>query len=258
MAKFTRNMKKLNKNLRFLRNSKGWTQPELAKKLGVKTSVIGSYEENRASPSVYLTVQIAELFSVELEALLKLDIEKLNKKSRKIRETGLANVLAITVDKSNQENVEFVSQKASAGYLNGYSDPEFLQELPKLSIPNLNGATFRCFEVKGDSMLPVNNKDLIVCRYVSKPSEIKHGGTYVIILKSEGIVYKRVFNFLSEDKLLLVSDNPIYDPYSIDKSDVLEIWAFAARITFEESLKELPREYALESLVTQLFKKVSK
>lgn len=250
-------MKKLNKNLRFLRNSKGWTQPQLAEKLGIKTSVIGSYEENRASPSAELSVKIADLFKVNLVELIKLDLEKSKKDPKNNRERPLANVLAITVDSSNRENVEFISQKASAGYVNGYSDPEFIQDLPKLSIPNLTGSTFRCFEVKGDSMFPVNNKDLIVCRYVSKSSEIKHGGTYVIVLKSEGIVYKRVFNFLSQEKLLLVSDNPAYDPYSIDVDNVLEIWAFAARITFEENLKELPREYALESLVSQLFKKVN-
>ena len=37
-------------NMRWKRKSLGWTQEELAERLGVGRSVIGSYEEGRAEP----------------------------------------------------------------------------------------------------------------------------------------------------------------------------------------------------------------
>jgi len=45
-------------------------------------------------------------------------------------------------------------------------------------------------------------------------------------------VFKRVFN-LADDKgkLLLVSDNRQYAPYTVDASDVLEIWSAKAFFT---------------------------
>src|SRR3546814_6005241 len=42
-------------------------------------------------------------------------------------------VLSITVDGDDKENIELVPVKASAGYLNGYADPEYIAELPKFS-----------------------------------------------------------------------------------------------------------------------------
>ena len=38
-------------------------------------------------------------------------------------------VLSITVDAAEKENIELVPQKAAAGYMNGYADPEFIKEL---------------------------------------------------------------------------------------------------------------------------------
>jgi hypothetical protein len=48
-----------------------------------------------------------------------------------------------------------VPLKASAGYLNGYADPEYVAKLPKFYLPMFKQGTFRAFEIKGDSMLPI-------------------------------------------------------------------------------------------------------
>ena len=37
-------------NLKYLRKQKGWTQQEFADKLGIKRSLLGAYEEERAEP----------------------------------------------------------------------------------------------------------------------------------------------------------------------------------------------------------------
>ena len=159
------------------------------------------------------------------------------------------DVLAITVDIKGKENIEFVSEKASAGYSSGYSDAEYISDLPKMHIPNLpKSSTYRAFEIKGDSMLPVRSGDIIIGKYLDDLSKITNGKTYIIITKNDGVVYKRVFHKLVNDKLLLISDNRIYQPYVVDLRDVIEVWAFAGRVTLHEDEVELPPAKVLDML----------
>ena len=139
-------------------------------------------------------------------------------------------MLAITVDKDDNENIELVSQKASAGYLNGYQDVEYIIDLPKIGLPVLpRNATYRAFEIKGDSMLPIPSGAIVFGEYVDNLSDIKNGKLYIVVSQQEGIVFKRVFNFSDKkSSLLLVSDNRLYEPYTIQAEDVLEIWAVKA------------------------------
>lgn len=221
-------MSMVNKNLRFLRLQKGWTQKELAEKLALKQPVIGAYEEERATPPLSCLLEISDLFKISIDVLSRKDLSKLPEiQWREAATQAKQSVLAITVNSEDKENIELVSQKAAAGYLNGYQDPEYIKELPKLSLPVLpRHATYRAFEIKGDSMLPIQSGAIVFGEYVEKLPEVKNGKLYILVTENDGIVFKRVF--MSDDKLLLVSDNREYDPYSIDAADIKEIWSVKA------------------------------
>ncbi len=213
----------VNKNLRHLRLQQGWTQKELADQLGVKHPVVGAYEEERAIPPLHTLLSIAELFSLSLDVLVQEDLSAPNAKKKL---TPKKEVLAITVDKHDKENIELIQQKAAAGYLSGYQDPEFVSELPKISMPVLSGnRTHRAFEIQGDSMLPIQAGSIVFGEYVESLADIKNAKPYVLVTKSDGIVFKRVFRFEEhKDSLLLVSDNKLFDPYTIRAAEVMEIW----------------------------------
>lgn len=233
-------MEWINKNVRFLRGKANLTQKELAIKLNVNLPVIGSYEEGRSLPPIPTLIKIANLFNVSLDALLTVD---LSKDSRKEKSGKSKEVLVITVDSKGDENVEFVSNKASAGYISEHSDPEYLKELPRISIPFLTRSyTYRAFEINGQSMLPVKSGDIVVGRYLDDINKIKSGKTYVFVSKTNGVVYKRVFESMANN-LLLVSDNPTYDPYTLAFDDILEVWSFVVRMTQEEEQAELSLKY---------------
>lgn len=223
-------MATVNKNLKFLRTQKGLTQKQLAEKLGLKQAAIGAYEEERATPPLSSLLDITKIFNVNLDALVSQDLSKVSEKDRKASPSKGKEVLAITVDSNNKENVELVSQKASAGYLGGYQDPEFVKDLPKISLPVLpRNKTYRAFEIQGDSMLPVQPGSIIFGEYVEDVGDIKNGKLYILVTKQDGIVFKRVFNFADDEgKLLAVSDNRQYQPFSVAADDVLEIWAAKA------------------------------
>ena len=219
----------VNKNLKFLRVQKGMTQKQLAEKLGLKQAAIGAYEEERATPPLTSLLDIIKIFDVNLDDLVKQDLSRIPEKERRIVSCK-RDVLAITVDSNNKENVELVSYKASAGYLSGYQDPEFVKELPKISMPVLpKNKTYRAFEIQGDSMLPLQPGSIIFGEYIENIDAIKNGKLYVLVTRQDGIVFKRVFNFSqAEGRLLLVSDNRQYEPYSVDAADVLELWSAKA------------------------------
>ncbi|WP_375418958.1 helix-turn-helix domain-containing protein [uncultured Hymenobacter sp.] len=231
----------INTNLKFWRRELGLTQAQLADKLGIKRSLVGAYEEGRAEPRLATLVNMARLFNISLDALATTDFsKKKNAKAAQLRQVisnaseveadpasgGNLRILALTVDKDENENIELVPIKAAAGYLNGYADPEFIEELPRFRLPTLPTAgTYRAFEIAGDSMLPLNSGTVIVGRYVDDWHTIKDGTPCIVVSTKEGVVFKRVFNKLKRDaSFSLHSDNPVYSPYELSVTDVREIW----------------------------------
>ncbi|MBS1507454.1 MAG: LexA family transcriptional regulator [Bacteroidetes bacterium] len=241
-------MVSLNENLRTLRKKLQLTQDEFAQKLGIKRSLIGAYEEGRAEPRAELLQRMAALFGVTMEALIGADLTKSEPKMPANYNRG-KEVLVVTVDNQRKDNIEFVPVKASAGYLNGFADPEYVKELPRFHLPVLKQGTYRAFEIKGDSMLPLLPGSIIVGEYVEKLNDIKSGKTYVLVTQQDGVVYKRVFNYLDENgKLFLVSDNRQYAPYQVDGEDVVEAWSAKAYISVQFPDAEVKPQASVDQL----------
>lgn len=220
----------LSSNLRFLRKQRGITQNELADQLDVQRTMISAYEDGRSEPKLSTLQKIAELLDVGMEELIEHDIES---KGRRAIQPKEFRILTIAADDSDNENITLVGQKASAGYLNGFADPEYMETLPQFHLPNLSRqATYRAFELSGDSMLPLVSGTIVIGSYVDQLRKIKSGQTYVLVTQTEGVVYKRVFNYLEENgKLFLASDNELYKPYEVRGEDVLEVWEAKAFIS---------------------------
>ena len=53
-----------------LRASNGWSQAELARRIGVSASAVGMYEQGRRAPSLDLVVLLAREFGVTTDYLL--------------------------------------------------------------------------------------------------------------------------------------------------------------------------------------------
>ena len=53
-----------------LRASNGWSQAELARRIGVSASAVGMYEQGRREPSLDLVVHLANEFGVTTDYLL--------------------------------------------------------------------------------------------------------------------------------------------------------------------------------------------
>lgn len=224
----------VNTNLKFLRKKKGLTQQELADSLKITRSKLAGYELN-ITPPLDTLVRIAGYFNVSLDILVKEDLASYSEyKLRELLETDQflrgrrLRILSTTVDAEGRELIEVVSQKVKASYLAGFSDPEFISELPRFSLPFLpTDKKHRVFQVDGDSMLPIPDGAWIVCEYVDDWMTIKDGERYVIVTEQDGVTFKITYNKIkSEQKLLLCSANPIYVPFEVYIEQVREVWKY--------------------------------
>jgi transcriptional regulator with XRE-family HTH domain len=214
-----------------LRKQKNWTQQDLGNQLDIPRPTIGGYERAYSEPNIATIIRMACIFDVSVEDLLERQLWKGEKRSF---DGGGMKVLAISVDEENHSNIELVDAKAEAGYVESFSDPAFIRELPRIYVPALKEGTFRAFEIRGDSMLPMRESDIVVCSYVESLEDVKDNLTYVVVTKSEGIVYKRLKNNRSRNKLVLISDNELYPPYELPYEDTAELWKYEAHISFQE------------------------
>ncbi len=230
-------MSKLSKNIRHLRLLKKWSQEQLADELDISRSRIGSYEEERCDPPIETLIKISNLFHVAIDALVKCDLRKFD--GTPFMKVGENRILfPMMVDSNNNDKIEVVTMKASAGYLNGYSDPEYMEQLPRMNLPFDTYGKLRAFPIKGDSMPPLQNGSYVVGKYIESLDHLKNGNTYVILTKTEGIVYKRFY--LIENAIELHSDNRIYQPFIVDASDILEVWEFVCALNDSDTPAQEP------------------
>jgi len=234
-------------NLRFLRNRKMLSQEELAEQLGITRAKLNAHENGKTiNPTADDLVSFSGYFGLSIDTLLKVNLSSLS--ALKLRELEDGNdvfiagtklrVLATTVNSQNKQNIEFVPIKAKAGYLAGYSDPEYIASLPRFSMPHLpSDKTYRMFPTTGRSMLPIPEGSLVVAEYVQDWLSIKNDTLCILILKSAGhdFVFKQVVNNIKTSRSLLLKslNAEEFQPYEVPVTDVLEVWKFMSYVSNE-------------------------
>ena len=216
-------MERLAKNIKHLRGLKSLTQEQFSVELEITKSRVGSYEEGRSDPSIEMLISLSDYFKIPIDALVKNDLT-LSEDDTFIDIGNQRVLFPMRVDEHNENVIEVVTKEASAGYLQGYSDTEFIAELPIMSLDFLPTGKHRAFPIKGDSMHPwVKDGDVVVAEYMENPNAVKNNFCYIILTKDDGLVYKRVFtNNLDNNYLTLSSDNKAYQPYQIHTSEIME------------------------------------
>lgn len=196
------------------------SQTELAKELGVTQSQIAKIETGKSS----VTMDIIDKM-VKLGANFS-DI--IGNSKGDVRE----------IDPEYIE-VELISKYAYAGYLTGYGDMEYLEMLPKVKVivDRMVRGNYKCFEVKGDSMVDGSfeswlDGDIVLGREVKRElwlPKLHINKCDFIIVHKDGILLKRI---LSQDNnngtITIHSLNPdksAYPDEEIYLDDVMQIFS---------------------------------
>lgn len=222
----------LSENIRYLRNQLSFAQQKIADDLSITRGRYAKYEDGASEPPLEILIKISRYFHVSIDLLVSVDLRKISlKEIMELPDNRI--ILPIKIDTTGAHAIEIIPHKASMGYLGGYSDPEYIENLQTISLPFLGTGKLRAFPVEGDSMPPHKDGSYIIGRYIEQLSDLKKGKGYVFITRTEGMTYKKLEE-LQEETITVRADNTFYQPYNIHLQDLLEIWEYQASIATQE------------------------
>jgi len=205
---------------------------DIAKKLGTYNHVVNSILKGQRNITVDQLNKLFNLFGIDANYLFGLTPDMfLN--GIPGREDFPSMSLGERNMRSGRQNITLVPNRALAGYAIEHHDADFMKELPKFSVPNMEGSLI-AFEISGDSMYPtVTNGDVVICEPLERGDTLRDNHVYVIV--TDVVVAKRVHQIRDENEavqLRLISDNgTVYKPYEVDISDIRQILKVKCRLT---------------------------
>ncbi|MCF6243396.1 MAG: LexA family transcriptional regulator, partial [Bacteroidales bacterium] len=212
-----------------IREELNFTQADFAKILEISGST-SDIERGRTKLSGKTVMKLLEQFSINPLWLF-------GRSNKKYLNPDTVDVLPkmITVDDTGNENILMVNVKAAAGYPDNIRDEKWFNTLPAFSIPieKFRNATFRSFQVEGNSMLPVFKPgEWVLAKAISSLEEINSGTVCVAVLQ-DSVLLKKVEISDNKEELKLISFNKEYPNIEIKATDLLELWKVSGKIAFD-------------------------
>jgi transcriptional regulator with XRE-family HTH domain len=246
-------------NVKLLRKRRKRSQEDVSIALDLSRTTLSGYENGTAEPNFSTLLKFSEYFKVSVDKLLKTDLTKLTESALSTLEKGFdidvtgrsLRVLATTVNKDNEENIEMVPVKAKAGYTAGFADPDYIKVLQTFNLPFLDkNRKYRSFQISGDSMPPVSHGSWVTGEYVQNWNHVKDGYPYIVITKDDGVVFKVLYNKMKDaGTFMLCSTNPEYSPYEVSAGEILEIWKFSNYISSELTEPNISKDRLTNTLM---------
>lgn len=211
-----------------LRRELGFTQAEFAEELGISQTT-ADIERGRTKLAGKVVVELLKKFKINPLWLF-------GESDHKLLETNRVSVIpkVITVDSAEKENIILVNAKAAAGYPQNIQDTSWYQQLPAFDfpIPQFRNATYRGFQVEGDSMLPsLRSGDWVLSRAIESWGDINPSRIYVVVLH-DAVLVKKIEKLPGTGRFRLISLNEAYHPYEISESQLQEVWEVSSKLTF--------------------------
>lgn len=212
-----------------IRRDLGYTQAEFAKLLGISNTT-ADIERGKTKLSGKVISELLRQFKINPLWLF-------GESDAKHLDTAKTSVIpkVVTVDSQDNENMVLVNAKAAAGYPQNIQDTSWYEQLPAfdLPIPEFRNATYRGFQVEGDSMLPnLYPGDWVMARAIEHIDHVSPNKMYVVVLQ-DSVMVKKIEKRPNSNNITLVSTNENYPPYDIKPFQIQEIWEVSSKLTFD-------------------------
>jgi len=213
--------KKIRKELRY-------TQQIFSEVLGVPTNT-ADIERGKTKISGKIVMELFRQFNINPLWLFGKSLDKyISIKG------GDVSPKVITVNPDNTDAILLVNQKAAAGYPHNVQDVDWYQTLPvfNLPLPQYRNATYRGFQVEGDSMLPnIRPNDWVLGRAVSNISEASDNKIYIVVLH-DSVLVKKLHKLSDSSRIRLISLNEEYLPIEVNNAEIQELWQVNSKLSF--------------------------
>lgn len=234
------------KRFKLLREELNYTQQAFASLLEIGATT-ADIERARTKISGSIVVHLMEKFHINPLWLFGKSEQKY------INQPKDFSPKVITLASEGDENIVLVNQKASAGYPHNIQDVEWYQSLPrfKMPLPEYRNATYRGFQVEGDSMVPnIHPNDWVLGKSIPGIGEALNNRIHVFVLK-DSVLVKKLHKLSDTQNLVrLISLNPDYPPMDILIDDIQELWLVNSKLSFniEDSADSLLLRQLQESM----------
>ena len=233
----------------YISESKGITREKFFEDLGITYGNFKGKAKEKALSSDVLAKIIAKYPEISSEWLLTGNGEMLKSEgATEVIKTPRVEIIepikvegrslmpkVVVVDDDDNDRIPLVSVKAQAGYLEGYDDSNYIEELPTYSLPEMRNGTYRMFQVSGFSMYPtLQDGSYVIGKFVEDWEWLGDNRVCVVVTERDGVIVKRVTNRAREKGFLYCkSDNRDYKHITVRVEDIREIWECQAHISFE-------------------------
>ncbi|HET8754305.1 MAG TPA: S24 family peptidase [Salinimicrobium sp.] len=216
------------KRFKEIRDENGFTQAEFANILGIKNST-ADIERGKTKLSGRVVTELLRQFRINPLWIFGGS----NQKFLQITNADVSPKV-VSIDNSQKENMLLVNIKAAAGYPHNVQDVDWYQQLPAFDIPlpEFRNATYRGFQIEGDSMTPnFHSGEWVLGKAVPTIEEANDNKVYVIVLY-DSVLVKRLQKLPDSSKVLLISINAEYVPIEISVNEIQELWQVNSKLTF--------------------------
>lgn len=239
-------------NVKELRTKHKLSQDQLSTLTGIPKGRIAMWEYRNSQPKHQDFEVLSNFFDKYDNKMLSINkkLKTNDNKSYEVESIGVINEdktpyissgnQFIDIGKNKMQMlVPLINTYAYAGYLSGYADQEYIEELPKFPIivERNHQGTYRAFKVKGDSMDNDTRKaicagDIVVARKIEKHHwksklHIKQWKNFVIV-HEDGIVIKEIIEHdVEAGTITCMSLNPdkeFYPNFKLHLSTVFELY----------------------------------
>lgn len=206
-----------------LRKSRGWTQPQLADQLSVSKQTISNWETGIKVPRMGSLQKLADLFNVKIGEITNAsiddnDVSKINKPS---------NVIYPLSDSLQRVKIPIIGEIACGDPITAEENIEgYTEETFEKPIPSGTLFALRC---KGHSMEPtIHDCSLVTIR---EQSTVEDGEIAAVLVDGDNeATLKRVKH--QGDLIMLMPDNKEYDPIILDKNNPGRIVGKAVHVSW--------------------------
>lgn len=210
-------MKAINRIFEYI-SAKGLKPTRLEKEIGLSNGYLRTQERRDADLGEGVLLKILD-YCLDLNP-----VWVLTGKGNMLN-TSAQQIIAheeIPIAYKSKEGIPLIPIDAMAGALTENSQAVMEYECEHYVIPMFKGAEF-LIPVKGDSMQPkYYSGDIVACKRLPLDTFFQWNRTYVID-SEQGVLIKRVKQGVDENHIVLVSDNPEYDPFPLEKAKIYSL-----------------------------------
>jgi len=234
--KNSRNFSFVGQNIKKIRQAKHISQSDFAALFDLSRPSVGAYEEGRTEPKIETLIQISRHFNISIDVLLTRELSSKDIFSLGLLNKKLDQAHEVKPNQIQNRQAPFVSNDEKVNFLVSRKDKSYLKSLPQISAPDTAHRIDLILEQEG-SKLEVDNKgirhgNILFCSKEAKLT-IEFEKLWALITADE-IIVGRVSS-LVKDTLKVAFDNPLHEPFELEKRAIEETYLIKGVYTSDTS-----------------------